>query len=208
MAFHEIQFPTGISYGSSGGPSRHTDIVTLASGFEHRNSPWAQSLREFNVKYGLKSYDLLYALMKFWEARGGQLHGFRYKDFSDYKSCAPQQTLSFNDQTLGTADGVLTTFQLIKSYDSGAYAYSRAINKPVSGTVRVSKNSVESLSGWTVNTATGIVTFTSPPSNGTIIRAGFEFDVPVRFKNPALIVNMAAFAHGDVPDVELLELRL
>src|SRR5215218_8305599 len=39
--FHEVRFPLDVSLGSRGGPVRRTDIVTLASGREHRNSRWA-----------------------------------------------------------------------------------------------------------------------------------------------------------------------
>ena len=43
MAFVEVQFPTDISYGSSGGPEYATDIVATNSGYEQRNINWAQA---------------------------------------------------------------------------------------------------------------------------------------------------------------------
>ena len=43
MAFHNIRFPLDVALGARGGPERVTDIVTLASGREERNSRWAQS---------------------------------------------------------------------------------------------------------------------------------------------------------------------
>lgn len=45
MGFHEVRFPASLSFGSLGGPERLTDIVTLANGFEERNTPWAQARR-------------------------------------------------------------------------------------------------------------------------------------------------------------------
>jgi len=30
MGFHEVRFPASLSFGSVGGPERHTDIVTPA----------------------------------------------------------------------------------------------------------------------------------------------------------------------------------
>ena len=45
MSFHEVRFPANLSFGSVGGPERRTDVVTLASGFEERNTPWADSRR-------------------------------------------------------------------------------------------------------------------------------------------------------------------
>ena len=45
MSFHEVRFPASLSFGSIGGPERRTEIVTLANGFEERNTPWAHSRR-------------------------------------------------------------------------------------------------------------------------------------------------------------------
>lgn len=208
MAFHETLFPTGIAYGSAGGPMRRTDIVTLDSGFEQRSTPWANSRRRYNISYGLKTYDDIHTLIAFWEARSGQLHGFRFRDFADWKSCAPLQTPAPTDQTIGTGDGSDTTFQLIKTYTSGANSYVRTITKPVSGSVRVAVNNVEQLSGWSVNTATGLITFVSPPTNGHSVKAGYEFDVPVRFEADQLMIDLEAFRHGSVPDINLIELRV
>jgi uncharacterized protein (TIGR02217 family) len=51
--FHEVRFPLDVSLGSRGGPVRRTDIVTLSSGREHRNSRWAQSRRRFDAGLGV-----------------------------------------------------------------------------------------------------------------------------------------------------------
>ena len=48
-------------------------------------------------------------------------------------------------------------------------------------TVRVALGMVEPMSGWTLDATTGVAPFTTAPGNGLIVRAGFEFDVPVRF---------------------------
>lgn len=87
MSFHEVRFPASLSFGSIGGPERRTDIVTLANGFEERNTPWAHARRRYDAGFGLRSLDDIEALISFFEARQGQLIGFRWKDWSDYKSC-------------------------------------------------------------------------------------------------------------------------
>ena len=89
MAFHEVRYPVGLSIGSSGGPERRTEIVTLVNGFEERNSPWAHSRRRYDAGAGMRSLDDFAALIAFFEARRGQLHGFRWKDWADYKTCLP-----------------------------------------------------------------------------------------------------------------------
>ena len=89
MNFHDIRFPTSLSFGSAGGPERRTEIVTLVNGFEERNTPWEHSRRRYDAGLGLRSLDDVEALIAFFEARRGQLYGFRWKDWSDYKSCRP-----------------------------------------------------------------------------------------------------------------------
>ena len=116
MSFHEVCFPTGISRGAQGGPERRTDVVVLGSGFEERNSRWADSRRSFNAGYGVRSLDDLHAVIAFFEERRGRLYGFRWRDHSDWKSCAPGQAPSAEDQVIGVGDGARALFQLIKTY--------------------------------------------------------------------------------------------
>jgi uncharacterized protein (TIGR02217 family) len=137
MAFHEVRFPDNISRGARGGPERRTQIVELASGDEERNASWANSRRRYDVAYGIRRADDLAAVVAFFEARNGRLHGFRFKDWGDHKSCLPSGTPSPTDQSIGTGDGTTTAFQLVKHYASGAQSWTRAIAKPVTGTVRI-----------------------------------------------------------------------
>lgn len=208
MTFHEIRFPTAIAFGSSGGPERKTEIVTLGSGFEERNAVWANSRRSYNVGYGVKTLDDIHAVIAFFEARMGRLYGFRFKDFADFKSCAPGAAATPTDQAIGTGNSTATAFQLTKTYTSGANYWTRMINKPVNGTVRVGLGGVEQMSGWSVDTATGIVTFTSAPASGQEITAGYEFDVPVRFDSDALAINLESFNAGDIPHIPIVEIRI
>jgi len=208
MAFHEIRFPTAIAFGSSGGPQRKTEIVTLGSGFEERNAVWANSRRRYDAGLGVKTLDDLHAVIVFFEARLGRLHGFRFKDFADWKSCAPLGTVTPTDQAIGTGDGTTTSFALKKTYTSGAGSWIRAIAKPVSGTVRVAKAGVEQMSGFSVNTTTGVVTFATAPAGGVAVAAGFEFDVPVRFDSDALSVNLDSFRAGEIPNIPIVEIRI
>jgi uncharacterized protein (TIGR02217 family) len=207
MAFHEIRFPESISRGAKGGPERRTRIVELASGDEERNASWANSRRRYDVSYGVRRADDLAVVVAFFEARNGRLHAFRFKDWSDYKSCLPSATPAPTDQIIGTGNGSTTTFALTKTYASGAQSWARAIIKPVAGTVTVSLNGVAQGSGWSVNTTTGIVTFTVPPTTGAVIRAGFEFDVPVRFDTDELPVTLDIERTGSIPSIPLIEVR-
>ena len=210
MNFHEVRFPASLSFGSVGGPERRTDVVTLANGFEERNSPWAHSRRRYDAGLGMRSLDDIEQLIAFFEARRGQMFGFRWKDWSDYKSARASKQPDFGDQELGTGDGTRTIFQLVKTYVSGPFSYVRPISKPVQGTVRVGLGGSELSQGadFEIDTTTGTVTFATPPVEGAPVTAGFEFDVPVRFDTNQIQTSVASFKAGDVPNVPIVEVRV
>ncbi|WER10339.1 DUF2460 domain-containing protein [Rhodobacter capsulatus] len=207
MMFHEVRFPDNISRGARGGPERRTQIVELASGAEERNASWANSRRRYDVAYGIRRADDLAAVVAFFEARNGRLHGFRFKDWADFKSCLPSQTPVSTDQPIGAGNGSTNTFQLAKRYTSGAQSWTRAITKPVAGTVAIALNGTPQASGWSVSTTTGLITFTTAPAAGVAITAGFEFDVPVRFDTDALDVTLDLERLGSITSIPLVEIR-
>lgn len=210
MSFAEVRFPANLSFGSVGGPERRTEVVTLANGYEERNAPWAHSRRRYDAGLGLRSLDDVEALIAFFEARQGQLIGFRWKDWGDYKSCLPSGEVTAFDQIIGAGDDVTLTFQLRKTYASGGVEYYRPIAKPVAGTVRmaISGDALQEGTEYFVDTATGVVTFAFAPPLGSIVTAGFEFDTPVRFDIDRIQTSVSSFRAGQVPTVPILEVRI
>ncbi|SLN46045.1 hypothetical protein AQS8620_01895 [Aquimixticola soesokkakensis] len=210
MGFHEVRFPANLSFGSVGGPERRTEIVTLANGFEERNTPWAHSRRRYDAGLGMRSLDDIEQMIAFFEARQGQLYGFRWKDWADYKTSIASGIVSHEDQDIALGDGVTTAFQLIKNYTSGSVTYARPIAKPVLGTVKMGIEGEQLFEAvhWSVDLASGIVTFVDAPEEGAQITAGFEFDVPVRFDTDRISTSVASFQAGQVPNVPVVEVRL
>ncbi|SLN59874.1 DUF2460 domain-containing protein [Pseudooctadecabacter jejudonensis] len=210
MSFHEVQFPTGLSFGALGGPERRTEIVTLANGFEERNTPWAHSRRRYDAGMGLRSLEDVEAVVAFFEARQGQMFGFRWKDWADFRSAKPKAEITPDDQVLGMGDEVRTEFQLLKNYRSGTQIYSRPVVKPVQGTVLVAVGGEVMVEGvdYSVDHLTGVVTFDHPPDLQGEVTAGYEYDVPVRFDTDAIVTSMATFQAGEVPDIPVVEVRV
>lgn len=210
MSFDEVRFPTSLSFGASGGPERRTDIVTLANGFEERNSPRQHSRRRYNAGVALRSLSDIEQVIAFFEARRGQLTGFRWKDWADYKSCASDRAVSATDQLLGISDGYETQFQLRKTYLSGAARYERPITKPVLGSVIVAVGQVlqQDTIDFEVDTTSGVVTFYHPPDEFAEVTAGYEFDVPVRFDTDQIVTSVANFNAGEVPNAPVVEVRV
>jgi uncharacterized protein (TIGR02217 family) len=211
-AFHEILFPLDIALKSAGGPERKTEIVALGSGREERNARWAHSRRRYDAGYGVKTLDALSQVVAFFEERRGRLHGFRWRDRLDHSSAAPGASTTSLDQVIGVGDGVQAAFQLLKFYGAAHAPYQRPIAKPVAGSVRVSVGGVEQTEGvaFTCDPATGFVTFLPGhiPAAAAVVRAGFTFDVPVRFDTDYLEVDLSAFAAGSVPRIPLVEIKL
>lgn len=210
MGFHEERFPASLSFGSVGGPERRTEIVTLANGFEERNTPWAFSRHRYDAGLGMRSLDDIELLIAFFEARQGQLFGFRWKDWADYKSGKASAETHFEDQVFAIGDGVNSVFALNKTYFSGESAYVRPITKPVLGsvTVGIQGDLLQESIHFDVNTATGMITFDHPPDEGVEVTAGFEFDVPVRFDTDRIQASVASFQAGQVPNVPVVEVRI
>ena len=200
--FDEVAIPARLAFGSTGGVERKTEIVELASGHERRSTPWAMGRRRYLVGAGLRSLDDMAVLTAFFEARQGRLRGFRFRDFADYKSCAPSGVVSAGDQVIGTGNGMRTAFSLCKAYG----AVTRVITKPVAGTVRVAVGGVET-DGFALEATTGEVTLEEAPAEGQVVTAGFWFDTPVRFDTDRLEVTLDSFEAGRMAAVPLVEIR-
>lgn len=207
--FHEVRFPLRVALGTSGGPVRRTDIVSLSNGRENRNRRWQDARRRYDAGSGVRSIDDLYAVLAFFEARAGQFYGFRFHDPVDHRSGAPAVSPAAGDQEIGSGDGTTAAFQLVKRYADAGGGTVRVIEKPVAGTVVVSvAGSIVPADDYTADAATGIVTFKPGkiPASG-VIRAGFEFDVPVRFDTDRIDIDLAQFNAGRIPSIPLVEIK-
>lgn len=205
MAFDEVSLPARLAFGSTGGVERRTEVVSLASGFERRSTPWAHGRRRFLIGANLRSLDDMAELTAFFEARRGRLNGFRFRDFADFKSCPPGAIVSALDQALGVGDGETARFSLGKAYGD----YRRDIRKPVGGSVLVAADG-EGLAehAYAVDAATGDVTFDAAPDAGVVLTAGFLFDTPVRFDADRIEVTLESFGAGRMAAVPLIEVRI
>jgi len=206
--FHEVRFPLRIALGTVGGPGIRTDITLLSNGRESRNARWRSTRRRYDAGSGVKSLDDLYQVLAFFEARGGQLNGFRFRDPVDYRSGAPGQPVTPLDQVIGTGDGVRQDFQLLKRYEDAGGASVRAIEKPVAGSLVMAVDGASLPAGaFSLDETSGLVTIVSgPPSVDASVTAGFEFDVPVRFDSDRIEIDLSLFQAGRIPTIPLVEI--
>jgi uncharacterized protein (TIGR02217 family) len=182
MSFIETPvFPTCPRFGYTSTPNYSCTISTTVSGRERRNRNWARPLLIFNIQVGPKMEEETEELLEFWHAMGGPECGFRFKDWSDYKSCRKSQTITATDQALTLIPGSPGGYQLQKTYRAGARATVRDILKPVQGTILIADGGTQKTEGadWVLDYSTGLLTLFFSPSGQ--ITWGGEFDVPTRF---------------------------
>lgn len=204
MAFHDVRLPEDVERGAQGGPRFKTTIMTLSSGHEKRNIDWQRTKGQWDIGYGIQERADLQAVIDFFYARQGRAHSFRFKDWSDYHVGDPYTD---TPQIFAEGNGLQTQFQIEKHYTSGGFTFVRPITRVVPGTARVFVNSIELLSGWTINNATGIITFSPAPASLAQIAVSCEFDVPARFDTDALEINMETFEAGAFPQIPVVEVK-
>lgn len=203
--FDDVLYPFALGASASVAPEFSTSIAVTTSGHERRNSLWSDARLHFDVGPGIRSEAELADLITFFRARRGPARGFRLMDPFDNSSNGMSGTPTQLDQLIAIGDGVRSDFQLTKSYGGGTEPQVRAITRPRAATLLVSVGGVAS-TAWTLGNL-GMLRFTTSPAAGAEVRAGFRFDVPVRFAEDRLDVSAVNFAAGEAPSVPLIEIR-
>lgn len=184
MGFHDVRFPLKYKLSARVMPAFDTVIKASLSQREERVARRSRPRRTYELSYRGDSLDDVAEVVRFFYARSGALHTFRFPDVSDYTSAVNGVDAgSSTDQEIGTGDGSRTVFQAVKRYVSGPVAHVRTIRLLEAGSVSVSLDDVTQSSGWTVNVTTGEITFSTAPGPGVSVKAGFTFDVHCRFSS-------------------------
>jgi len=205
MAFDDVLYPFALGRNTAVAPEFSTTITVGSSGHERRNSLWSDALVNFDVGPGIRSETELSQLIEFFRARRGAARGFRISDPFDFSTNQMTGTPTMLDQLIGIGDGASADFQLSKSYGSGDEPQLRPITRPRADSIAVSIDGI-AVSDWTLGEK-GVLTFAQAPAEGTEIRAGFLFDVPVRFAEDRIDISGVNFAAGEAPSIPLIELR-
>lgn len=200
-AFDDVSFPLPLGRDAAISPEFSTTVAVTASGHERRNALWADARLRFDAGPGVRSEADLGVLIAFFRARHGPATGFRLRDPTDFSSNAMTGTPTHGDQLLGFGDGLAATFQLVKRHGDQL----RTITRPEPGSILVSVAGVP-VTGWSLANG-GRIRFETAPPAGAAVRAGFRFDVPVRFAEDRLDVTGVSFAAGEAPSVPLIEIR-
>lgn len=194
-----------------------TDITVGKSGHEVRNANWQDPLYEYNAASGIKSRADVATLAAFFQTVRGRETAFLLQDLDDYQIPHSGST----PQSIGTGNGVTTTFQIYKRYTNAlGNAYDRIITKPSATTshLAVYVNGVlkTHTTHYTYSTSTGIITFVTAPPNTHVVTITLSlFYVPVRFMSDKLPIDMLTMwvdsgtptGLSELPDVGMIEVR-
>jgi uncharacterized protein (TIGR02217 family) len=199
--FDDVAWPLALSRDAAVSPEFSTSVAVTASGHERRNALWSDARMRYDVGPGVRAEHELATLIAFFRARHGPARGFRFRDPFDHSSNGMTGVPGPADQLLGTGDGAGSRFRLAKHYGEQR----RTITRPVPASIRVSVDGAET-GQWSLE-ENGWIVLDQAPSFGAKVRAGFLFDVPVRFAEDRLDVSGSAFAAGEAPSVPLIEIR-
>ena len=205
LPFDDVHYPLALGRDATVIPEFSTSVSVTSSGFERRNSLWSDARLRFDVGPGIRSETELGVLLAFFRARRGAARGFRLRDPSDFSSNAMTAPPTALDQLIGHGDGLRTDFLLVKRYGESAAEQLRRITRPRADSVAISIDGAAT-TAFALEPG-GIVRLTQPPEAGAMVRAGFLFDVPVRFAEDRLEISGADFAAGEAPSVPVIEVR-
>lgn len=195
-------------------PRFSTDIVTVDSGREQANQRWQHPLHRYQLPEAVRSMETFNAIRAHWLVMAGPAKLWPFRDPFDFASVdldrpAAIPAISATDQQIGVGDGLQVEFQITKTYTSGTEEYERQIYLPVVSSVLVAVDGTPTVSGWSVDRETGVITFDTAPGNGDVITCGYLFDVSVRFESDDTFDAIAAsYGVGGFADITLLETRI
>ncbi len=211
MTIPAYRLPEGIERGSRYGPSFRNVIQESISGTEQRFAQWTNCRCVGDLSYGLlTSSDPLgdyRAILAMYRAHFGSLYPFRFRNWGDYTA-----TL----EPFGTGDGSTVSFQLSKTYDPslillntpGALFYVRNIFLPIVSTVTIEVDGdPQTLTTDYSISASGLITYVSPPADGDVMTWGGEHDDAVRFDTdqlPIVLNEDDLTALGSIPVKEVI----
>lgn len=220
--FIDVYLPARIrAFPWTSSPRWNTTITQVSSASEHRNQNWLNPLHAFKASQAVRCHESLEDLLEHWMVMRGPLFTFPLQDPLDFASARLTKpnlvpNITATDQILGIGDGVTREYQLSKKYTRGGQSYVRPITLPIVETVLIGINALPPDDSGTpggpysvdVVRETGRVIFDHAPELGTIVSAGFLFDVPVRFlADDSFDRIISSFQVDGFADLDFVEVR-
>lgn len=195
MTFQLVIFPNpssiNVKFSVHKKPVFATLIQTPGSGREvtrfQQSSPFWEYELQFEILrdqsqnsavfQAVSGFQEMQTLSAFWLSRNGQYGAFLYSDPDDN---------SRTGQIIATANGVLTSFPIVRTFGVGTYAFNEQVgivDVRTGATLNVYLNGVllAQSGNWWIDTDLRTLRFVTPPANGVVITMDFSFFYFCRF---------------------------
>ena len=183
--FDSITIPKIIRLESTSVPHWPADQLFARGGDRQVNQQYSQHLALITVNF-IKPNALIYDLYEIYNVLRGVVHSCNGRDWMDWNTTLTNNMKQGGDSAITHLDAPLinpntgtsfsdhstTVFQMHKAYSVGGQTYNRRIYKP-EGLILIGHDG-DNMSGispedYTVNLATGEVTFSDPPPFGNAV---------------------------------------
>jgi uncharacterized protein (TIGR02217 family) len=202
-------FPTfpGFAYSVVKSPSWATRLQRSISGIERRVQDYAMPIWNFTLTFSLfRDFDWgsftapsteQRTMIDFFLETQGATNWFLFDDISDDSVTA---------QGFGTGDGTTVAFQLVRQFISGGF--SEWITAPNTGTITIYNNGTPvSSSDYTIDSGSGIVTFTSAPGSGDVLTWTGNFYFRVRFTDDHIDLEEFLYQFWEMKQMKLTSIK-
>lgn len=184
-------------------PMWTTSVEQNVTGKEVRISYETYPRYQWDVIYNVLRSDStnaeLQSLLGFYNSRSGRYDSFLYTDSDDN---------SVTLQSIGTGNGVNTTYQLISTFGG----FTQPVLAP-NTVAAVFVNGVDKVGFWSVSnwgtTTPGLLTFTGGfvPGNGHAITATFTYYFPVRFVDDKVPFNNFMYRFWECKKISFISIK-
>lgn len=198
--FDDLTLPQGPAIHVRREVEFHTDIVTTASGGEHRNAGWAQARRRFILETGPLSLDAAREIEIFFEARQGRHRGFLVQDWLRPHS-GTGATPNIDDITLIAADTARRDFEIVVPGRRNIIARKEGFLLALNGHAMGDE-------AFTLDRQAGCVHMTTALAQDGALTAGFYVDMAVRFDVDRLVFERVAKDMVRLAPVPIVEINL
>ena len=207
MSLNSFPVLPGLGWSVTKQPAFKTRVQKSVSGRERRALDQALPIWTWTLTYDFLrdnptgGYDELRELMGFHAQQQGAFTPFLYTDPTDD---------SVAGQLLGTGNASQAAFQLVRNLDPAlpGGGYAEPITNPSAVSAVYLNGVVQSGTSYSVNTATGILTFTSAPPSGAAITANFTYSFQVRFSDDTASFDNFLFQLWRLKTIKLVSVLL
>lgn len=193
--FLDFVFPLDVVTEGAVSLQYQTSVVSGASGYEQRNQVWDESRYRFDLDLVQASRLKTSVILALGQLAAGRAKTFLLLNPIDYQVLEPT-AMQMRSATVG---------QLRSRFGYGGFEVFRRLLWPSAGSVRVWDGGSELVSGWTLDRATGLVTFASAPAAPTFTCNLFH--TRVRFSEDAMAFRVLEGRATTVDALGLVEVR-